>query len=589
VKTESDILAQRVGTTLRGKWKLERLLGVGGMAAVYVGLHKIGRRDAIKILHHEIAENKDLAARFEQEAHAVNRFRHPGAVEILDIDVTEDGAPFMVMELLEGESIEDRIQRQLIGVGETLRIADELLDVLAAAHDHGIVHRDIKPDNLFLLHDGRLKVLDFGIARMRQGAPKTFYTQAGVAIGTLSYMPPEQVAGAEIDGRADLFAVGCTLFRIVTGRSPHEGDTELELMVKMAMEPAPPLASLSPTLPRELCMVIDRALAFERERRYPDARTMQQDVRAVRAGRFPPHASARLAAGDLPNPSKTEDTAAVSGARSAALAMTAASPAMAPVTRVPLAATAPSMPMFTGATMAGAGASLSAMAPSVPVLASTAVFGAPAAFSAMPPSVPASWAAPASVNARAGYGAPPKTLIGLHGPSRSSKGRDSTIALLVIGGMIAALVVAVTIWWSGRSSAEDVAQAGARPLAPRAAVTPTPTSATPTPIAATPTAIAVEPPAPVGPVVKAPVASPASAAANPPVPVTTPSIPTLPTLPPPPVLPPPSSLPPPVSLPTLTLPQIPPPQLPSPQIPPPQLPSPPPPPALPPRRRVPRN
>src|SRR5205814_5184987 len=127
-------LEQRVGTTLRGKWKLERLLGVGGMAAVYVGLHKIGRRGAIKILHREIAADMQIALRFEQEAHAVNRFHHPGAVEILDIDVTEDGAPFMVMELLEGESIEDRIQRQLISVAETLRIADEILDVLAAAH-----------------------------------------------------------------------------------------------------------------------------------------------------------------------------------------------------------------------------------------------------------------------------------------------------------------------------------------------------------------------------------------------------------------------------------------------------------------------
>src|SRR4029078_1038593 len=141
------------------------------MAAVYVGVHKIGRRDAIKILHPEVAQNREIAARFEQEAHAVNSFHHPGAVEILDIDVTEAGAPCLVMELLQGESVETRIERQLLGVTETLRVADELLDVLASAHATGIVHRAIKPDNLFLLKDGRLKVLDFGIARMRQGAP----------------------------------------------------------------------------------------------------------------------------------------------------------------------------------------------------------------------------------------------------------------------------------------------------------------------------------------------------------------------------------------------------------------------------------
>src|SRR4051812_34653025 len=141
VSTESDIVERRIGTTVRGKWKLERVLGVGGMAAVYVGVHKIGRRDAIKILHPEIAANKEIAARFEQEAHAVNSFHHPGAVEILDVDVTEDGAPFLVMELLAGESVETRIERQLLSVKETLRVADELLDVLAQAHATGIVHR----------------------------------------------------------------------------------------------------------------------------------------------------------------------------------------------------------------------------------------------------------------------------------------------------------------------------------------------------------------------------------------------------------------------------------------------------------------
>jgi serine/threonine protein kinase len=302
---ESERLKQRVGKTLRGKWTLERLLGVGGMAAVYVGVHKIGRRAAIKILHPDIAANKEIAHRFEQEAHAVNRFHHPGAVEVLDVEVTEDGAPFLVMELLEGESLADRVERGGLSAPELLRLADELLDVLAAAHAHGIIHRDIKPDNLFVLRDGRLKVLDFGIAQMRKGAPRSVYTAMGTTIGTLTYMSPEQVAGKEIDGRADIFAVGCTLFRIVAGRSPHQGETDLELMVKMATEPAPPLASCAPRggeVSPELCMVVDRALAFDRERRYPDARTMQDDVRALRQGAPPPYASSRLAASELPNP-----------------------------------------------------------------------------------------------------------------------------------------------------------------------------------------------------------------------------------------------------------------------------------------------
>ena len=299
---ETEILERRVGQTLRGKWTLERLLGSGGMAAVYVARHKIGRRDAIKILHPEIAENKDLTARFEQEAHAVNRFRHPGAVSILDIDTTEDGAPFLVMELLEGESLETRRKRGPIDPLEALRLTDELLDVLAAAHASDIIHRDIKPDNLFVLPDGRLKVLDFGIARMHEGKSRTMYTALGVTIGTLAYMSPEQVAGDPIDARADLFAVGCTMFEMASARLPHEGATEIELMVKMGMMPAPPLASVAPGADPGLCLVVDRALAFAKERRYPDAATMQADVRALRAGGAPRYATARLAEGDAPNP-----------------------------------------------------------------------------------------------------------------------------------------------------------------------------------------------------------------------------------------------------------------------------------------------
>src|SRR5580693_5599750 len=150
---------QRVGTLIRDKWTLVRLLGVGGMAAVYVGVHRIGRRDALKILHSEAAKSKEVCLRFEREAQAVNRFRHPGAVEIRDIDVTEDGAPFLVMELLTGESLGDRMMRSgKLPVGEVLSHAEQVLDVLASAHEQGIIHRDIKPANLFVQTDGRLKV-----------------------------------------------------------------------------------------------------------------------------------------------------------------------------------------------------------------------------------------------------------------------------------------------------------------------------------------------------------------------------------------------------------------------------------------------
>lgn len=300
---DKELCERRLGTTLRGKWTLERLLGIGGMAAVYVGVHKIGRRDAIKILHPDAARSDDMRARFEQEAYAVNRLGHPGVVEIRDIETTEDGAPFLVMELLEGEPLSKRAQR-LGGIepAELLRLIDELLDVLVVAHAQGIVHRDIKLDNLFVLTDGRLKVLDFGIAHMRSDlVMRRPTTRIGTKLGTAPYMPPEQVKGLSIDGRADLFAVGATMFRVVAKRRIHEARTEPEMLLLMATTPAPPLAEVAPHAPSGVSMIVDRALAFNRRNRYPDAITMQGDVRAVRRGKPPPYASAKLMEGDLPN------------------------------------------------------------------------------------------------------------------------------------------------------------------------------------------------------------------------------------------------------------------------------------------------
>jgi tRNA A-37 threonylcarbamoyl transferase component Bud32 len=293
---------RRLGAILRGKWTLERLLGVGGMAAVYVGVHKIGQRAAIKILHPDVARSPELRARFEQEAHAVNRFKHPGAVEIRDIDVTEDGAPFLVMELLVGASLAELAGRDGgVAVGEVLRLVDELLDVLGAAHAQGIVHRDIKPDNLFVREDGRLKVLDFGIARMREGALRT---RAGAMLGTTPYMAPEQIKGVEIDARVDVFAVGATMFRLLAGRRVHEAESEPALLIMMATQPAPPLLSVAPGVPPAVARIVDRALAFDREARYPDALTMQREVRAARTGEVspaaPPQAVTRVEAAKAP-------------------------------------------------------------------------------------------------------------------------------------------------------------------------------------------------------------------------------------------------------------------------------------------------
>ncbi|WP_434047236.1 MULTISPECIES: serine/threonine-protein kinase [Sorangium] len=300
----SDTASRRVGTTIRNKWTLERLLGAGGMAAVYVGVHRIGRRDALKILHPQAAKSKEICDRFEREAQAANRFRHPGAVEIRDIDVAEDGAPFLVMELLEGESLSER-ERRLGGVplAEVLRFTAQVLDTLGAAHAQGIIHRDIKPANLFVVREDpestplpgvgpRIKVLDFGLARIRQDSSlQGELTRMGIVLGTTPYMPPEQAKGRDIDARADLFAIGATMFRLIAGRHVHEASTDFDLLLKMGKEPAPPLAQRAPRTPRDVCLVVDRALAFDRDQRYPDARHMLEDVRALLRGAPPPYAS----------------------------------------------------------------------------------------------------------------------------------------------------------------------------------------------------------------------------------------------------------------------------------------------------------
>lgn len=292
---EVEFLNRRLGQTLCGKWTLERLLGWGGMAAVYVGVHRIGRRDAIKILHEEVAISPETRGRFEQEAFAVNHLRHPGAVEVRDIDVTDEGCPFLVMELLEGESLASALEKGDLETPVLLGYIDEVLDVLVAAHANGIVHRDIKPDNLFVCSNGRVKVLDFGVARMKEGAPRTLATRTGMAVGTLTYMAPEQVRGIHVDGRSDVFAVGATMFRCLARRRIHDGNTDADLLIKMATLPAPAILSVAPNTPPELALVVDRALQFEATNRYPDAQTMQADIRALMRGERPPYALARAA------------------------------------------------------------------------------------------------------------------------------------------------------------------------------------------------------------------------------------------------------------------------------------------------------
>ncbi|MFO0566093.1 MAG: serine/threonine-protein kinase [Polyangiaceae bacterium] len=274
-----------VGTVLRERWTIDALIGVGGMAAVYKATHRNGNEVAIKMLHPDVSDDEGIRKRFQREGYVANRVKHRGAVTVYDDDVTEDGAAFLVMELLSGENIETRRERLggFVPLPEVLGIADQVLDVLAAAHSQGIVHRDIKPENLFLTTEGVVKVLDFGIARLRSSQYTTSLTMVGAMLGTPGFLAPEQARGMTqaVDAQTDLWAVGATMFTLLSGRHVQDAATAEESTVLAATTPARSLAKVLPDLDRGVVALVDRALAWEKRDRWPDAKSMQHELRSV--------------------------------------------------------------------------------------------------------------------------------------------------------------------------------------------------------------------------------------------------------------------------------------------------------------------
>lgn len=298
---DEQLAEERLGEVINGKWTLERLLGVGGMAAVYAARDREGNVAAVKVLHPEMSRRADVRDRFLREGQIANRVAHPGVVQVRAEENAEGDTVALVMELLDGESLATVIDRKGLTVDDLLDVLDQVLDALAAAHDKGIVHRDLKPDNLFRTRDGKIKVLDFGIARVTDDVPGRHKTKTGVALGTVPYMAPEQALARrnQIDQRTDLFAIGAIAFRVLTDRHIHEAESDTELLIAMASTAAPAIRTIAPDVPPDLAAVIDVALAFSKDARYPDARTMQEDVRALRQGKSPPHASKKAGTREL--------------------------------------------------------------------------------------------------------------------------------------------------------------------------------------------------------------------------------------------------------------------------------------------------
>ncbi len=276
----------RVGTWLTPEWNVVRLLGVGGFAAVYEARHPGNGRCALKVLHETLCSNSDLRTRFVREACVVNEIDHPGAVTIVEHGIANDGCPYLVMELLEGETAAQKRARSKGRLREidALLIADGALSVLERAHARGVVHRDISPSNLFLTPDRAVRVLDFGIAAVKNlTAYDTTLTRTGEILGTAAYMSPEQALGAHrcVDGRSDIYSLGATLFRLLTSEWVFpQAQLEAQRAAVMTLS-ARSLASAMPEAHPATIDLVDRALRYERSSRWQTAQQMQDACRAA--------------------------------------------------------------------------------------------------------------------------------------------------------------------------------------------------------------------------------------------------------------------------------------------------------------------
>jgi serine/threonine-protein kinase len=253
------------------------------MSSVYAATHRNGKRVAIKVLRSDRLDRSSTRRRFLREGHIANRVGHEGVVAVLDDHVSDDGTAFLIMELLEGMNVEQYCEERggSLPPSEVLAIADAVLDILAVAHAQQIVHRDVKPSNLFLTSTGRLKLLDFGIASLREISGLVNATGDGVVLGTPGFMAPEQARGRrnDIDARTDLWGVGALMFRLLTGRLVYETESSNEYVVAAATQPAPSLASVTPSLDGGVAKVVDRALMSDAAARWHSAAEMQKAIR----------------------------------------------------------------------------------------------------------------------------------------------------------------------------------------------------------------------------------------------------------------------------------------------------------------------
>ncbi|HWZ93001.1 MAG TPA: serine/threonine-protein kinase [Polyangiaceae bacterium] len=286
-----DIGEDLIGVTLNDSYVVERVLGEGGMGRVYLARHtRIGqKRVAVKVLHPEFFGNAQVLARFQREAETAAAISHPNVVAVLDIDRTPHGLPYLVCEYLEGIDLADQLKAHgKLSAATSVHIARQLCKGLAAAHASNVIHRDMKPQNIFLVGDFSkglperpyVKVLDFGLSRFSD-ASENQLTKTGYIMGTPAYMAPEQARGQRVDHRTDIYGVGVVLYTSLTGKAPfNEESPQATVFAVMHTEPPRP-RSVEPTIPPRLELVIERAMARDPAERYPDMAAFEQALAAL--------------------------------------------------------------------------------------------------------------------------------------------------------------------------------------------------------------------------------------------------------------------------------------------------------------------
>jgi len=276
---------ERLGALVAGRYRLGTILGRGGTGVVFDATHTwTGRRVAVKLLRPEYARDLGLVRRFLQEAQAAARLEHPNVVSVLDMGSDADGTVYLVLELLEGESLTRRLERaRTLAPAEAFQLLVPVMDALVLAHERGIIHRDLKPDNVFLRRDsrGRLtpKLLDFGMAKM-VAAAWGHATQSGTLVGTPFYMSPEQAEGKADQGpQTDVWSMGVVLYRCLTGELPFVAETPTALLLAIVGGQAPAVRDRAPDVPAAIARVVDRALVADRAKRWADMRTLLDELR----------------------------------------------------------------------------------------------------------------------------------------------------------------------------------------------------------------------------------------------------------------------------------------------------------------------